>query len=249
MRYCFTFLIVVVLFVSCKKSSNSAPGSLPDGYSNQGLGKSANDVLSGSKYTAINIQVQYMPGYALDNTVLTNVRDYLNALCNKPGGVTVGQSEIAGNGDTLNETTVSLIEAANRTAYTSGNTIALYILVTDGYDTAANALGFAYRNTSIALFGKEIFTHSGGLGEVSRANLETAVLEHELGHIMGLVNLGSAMVHPHQDVLHGNHCTNTNCLMYYEMESNIGLGMMLSGGGVPALDSNCRADLRSNGGK
>ncbi|MFI5195562.1 MAG: hypothetical protein ACHQD8_00595, partial [Chitinophagales bacterium] len=204
---------VTLFFFSCRKVSND-PAYLPNSYSDQPIGASAHDLLSAAKYTTINIQVQYMPGYELDATAISNVTAYLNTLCNKPGGINITQSQVAGNGDTLNPEKVGILEKQNRTAYTSGSTIALYILVTDGYDTSGTVLGFSYRNTSICLFGKNIFNNSGGLFEPSREALESSVLEHELGHMMGLVNTGSPMVVNHQDPAHGNHCNNPHCLMY-----------------------------------
>ena len=72
--------------------------------------------------------------------------------------------------------------------------------------------------------------------------MESTVLEHEFGHLMGLVNLGTPEKITHQDVAHGNHCTDPNCLMYWEKEFSMA-------GFVPKLDSNCLNDLRGNGGK
>jgi hypothetical protein len=247
MKKILLFTCLTLLFFSCKKVATD-PGSLPNAYSDQKLGASANDMLGGGKYTTLNVQVQYMPGYALDPAVVTAVTDYLSGICNKPGGVTITQSQIAANGDTLTVDKVAVLEQQNRTAYTGGATISLYVMVTDGYDTAKTVLGFAYRNTSICLFGKSVFDHSGGFGEVSRVSLETSVLEHELGHIMGLVNLGTPMVVFHQDTLHNNHCTNARCLMHWAIETQSAYNITHPNS-VPGLDSNCRNDLRANGGK
>lgn len=239
-------LSVTIFFFSCRRENViSDPYALPDSYSNKTVGQSANDLLSGIQFSSVNVQVHYMPGYQLEGKAISNVTAYINNLCNKPGGVSITQSQITGNGDTLDPSKVALIEKQNRTAYTAGGTISLYILVTDGYDTAVNTLGVAYRNTSICLFGKNIFDNSGQLGQITRVALETSVLEHEIGHLLGLVDQGSPMQSPHQDVDHGHHCINTSCLMYY----SIGLHSGISTLKIPALDSNCLADLKANGGK
>ena len=240
-------LSLSLFFYSCKKEATPNPQSLPNGYSNQALGKSAVDLLTSTTYTTLNIQVQYMPGYELEAATIGNLTSYLTILCNKPGGISITQSPIAANGHALTVDSAAIIERNNRTAYTSGNTIAVYILVTDGFDTSLSTLGFAYRNTSICIFGKDIFTNSGGIGQASRVALETSVLEHEFGHILGLVNLGTPMVTFHQDVVHNNHCTNPHCLMYYAIDTH---GVLPGMSNVVAeLDSNCRNDLRANGGK
>jgi hypothetical protein len=56
------------------------------------------------------------------------------------------------------------------------------------------------------------------------------------------------MVNNHQDEANGRHCTNSNCLMYYEAETS-DLVANLLGNTVPALDNHCLEDLRANGGK
>jgi len=238
-------LLFVVLAFSCTKNNNS-PTSLPNSYSNQSLGASANDLLSAKKYTGLNIQIQYMPGYQPDATVINNVYNFLNSRCNKPGGISITQEQIAANGNNLTPNDVAIIEKQDRTAYTNGSTIDLYVLITDGEDTSTTILGFGYRNTSICLFGKTMYNNSGGLGQVSRRSLESAVMEHELGHLMGLVNIGTPMVTNHIDPAHGNHCNNQDCLMYYATESKLTIGNFNN---IPQLDANCLADLQANGGK
>lgn len=239
------FFSVTIFFFSCRKEPAYDPYALPDSYSNQAVGLSAHDMLSNEQYNTINVQVQYMPGYQLEAAAITNLTTYLNTLCNKPGGISIIQSQIPASGDTLEPNKIALLEKQNRTAYTAANTLSLYIMVTDGYDTSINTLGIAYRNTSVCLFGKNIFDNSGGLGQVTRLALETSVLEHEIGHLLGLVNQGSPMQSPHMDTDHGHHCSNPACLMYYSIELH-----RLSGfSKIPTLDSNCRADLRANGGK
>ena len=140
------------------------------------------------------------------------------------------------------------IEKQNRSVFSSGDQISLYILYTNGTYTDDKVLGVAYRNTSAVLFGKKIHDNSGALGQSSRTKLEATVLEHEVGHLLGLVDIGSPMQTPHKDVDHGSHCNNNSCLMYYASETTDILGLLLTGN-IPGLDANCIADLRANGGK
>lgn len=247
MRKLLTFSLVVIVLFSCKKQQIVNPEALPNAYSNQALGKSAFDMLSSTTYTSLTVQIQYMTGYSLADATIANLTVFLDSICNKPDGITINQTEIAAHGHVFTVDSAAIVEKNNRTAYTNGHTLVLYILVTDDFDTSLTTLGFAYRNTSICLFGKDIFTNSGGPGQVTRVALETSVLEHEICHIMGLVNLGTPMVVPHEDPSHVNHCVNPRCLMYYAINTNRAfLGMA---GAIPLIDSNCRRDLRANGGK
>jgi hypothetical protein len=100
----------------------------------------------------------------------------------------------------------------------------------------------------VVLLGKKIHDNSGALGQASRTKLEATVLEHEMGHLLGLVDLGSPMQTAHRDATHGNHCNNSNCLMYYSSETSDILGFLITGN-IPTLDANCRADLHANGGQ
>lgn len=245
MKKFFTLLLLVSLF-SCTKSATDQY-ALPNSYSNQSVGASAKDMLTAANYTNINIEVQYMPGYAPDPTTINDVIAYLNSLCNKTS-ITYTTTAIAANGNILTQNDVMAIEKQSRVNYTSGNTLSLYVLITDNNFFTKDVLGFAYRNTSICLFGKTIYDNSGGIGQPNRIIMEENVLEHELGHLMGLVNLGSPMQTNHQDIANGNHCTNKNCLMYYAAESTDIVTLLMTGGTL-TFDANCMADLKANGGK
>jgi len=58
------------------------------------------------------------------------------------------------------------IEKQNRTVFTTGSQLEIYLLITDGSYTSGNVLGIAYRNTSMCLFGKIIHDNSGGVGRL-----------------------------------------------------------------------------------
>ena len=243
----YTLLLMVVAGCSKKDSSTGLPSINSD--NDKSVGASGHDLLAGSTYTSVKIEIQYMPGFAPDAAAVNNLVAFVNSLTNKPGGVTVVQTQIPSTGNpVLSLNDIATIEKNNRTAYTTGTQIGVYFLFTDGGYTQSNVLGLAYRNTSLCILGKTIHDNSGGIGQASRTKLETTVIEHEFGHIMGLVNLGSPMQTNHIDAAHGNHCNNSNCLMYYTSETTDILGFLITGA-IPVLDANCRADLTANGGK
>jgi len=250
MKTVLKLVLFLSLFIGCsKKDSDYVNNPGASDLHNKPVGASANDMLSAAKYSSIKIEVQYMNGYQPDAAALNHLQAMLSGLVNKPSGVTIVTKEIPPSASaSLSVNDVIQIEKNNRTAFTSGNQLALYILYTNGNYTDNNVLGVAYKNTSVVLFGKKIGDNSGGIGQASRTKLVATVAEHEIGHLLGLVDTGSPMQTNHKDAAHGNHCNNSSCLMYYASETSDILGFLITGS-IPSLDANCIADLHANGGQ
>lgn len=245
-----TFLILS-FFTNCKKEATATFTNNPDAnyLHNRAAGASANELLSPTTYKSVKIEIQYMTGFAPDASAITHLQNVLNTYLSKPSGITVVTKEISPSSSTaLTIDQVRTIEEQNRTVFTTRDQLGVYFLYTNGSFTDINVLGAAYRNTSMVIFGKTIHDNSGGFGQASRTKLEATVVEHEFGHILGLVDIGSAMVTAHKDAAHGNHCNNSNCLMYYSTDTKDVLGFLVTGN-VPSYDANCIADLHGNGGK
>lgn len=252
MKLLVPFLLALVITTGCSKSTTSTTYvNNPNATSlhDKPVGASAHDLLSASTYSSVKIEIQYMTGYAPDGAAMSHMQAMLQSYLNKPGGITIVTREIpASSNGALSVNDVLTIEKNNRTAFTNGSEIALYVLFTNGNYTDNNVLGVAYRNTSAVLFGKKINDNSGGIGQASRTKLVATVIEHEIGHLLGLVDLGSPMQTAHKDASHGNHCNNSNCLMYYASETSDILGFLITGS-IPGFDANCHADIIANGGK
>lgn len=239
------FCIYGVLFISlgitgCNKDTLLANGDYKT------LGSSAHDLLVASPDPLLQIQIDYMPGYAPDDSSINRLVNFLNTYLHKPSGIQVFIQPIKASGQpVLSVSEIINIEKNSRGVFTRNKTIAVFILITDGDYNLSNIFAISYWNTSFCIFGKTISDNSGHTGQVSTQTLLTTILEHEFGHLMGLVDQGSPMQQDHKDPLHSAHCNNTNCLMHFDVEST-------SGGnntGIPVFDANCLSDLRANGGK
>jgi hypothetical protein len=248
MRSKFAYLATFVVFLAlgCEKTARPL-SSL--GSNGKTVGEASNDLLSAKRFTRLVIEIDYMPGMRPTTEAVNNLKDMLLQRVNKPDGIDFSMNEIpSGNRDIYTLDQIKDIELANRGQFSSGNTVGAYFLFVDGEFESGNTLGIAYRNTSMCIFQEVILNNSGGLLQPSTATLETAVLNHEFGHIMGLVAIGSPMQRPHRDTPNGAHCVNENCLMYFQVETTDFIGNLVNRP-VPGFDQDCINDLRANGGK
>lgn len=233
-------LATTILFNSCKKEN------IYSYYDYKKLGSSAHDLLSSILYSKLNVEVFYMPNYEPDNTSLERLRSFLEKYLNKPNGITISTIQIQSLGKpVLKLDEIVAIEKKNRISFTQAPEITVDILITDGDYSTANVLATSFWNTSICIFGRTLNDYSGGQYTVSRDTLLTTIMQHEFGHLLGLVNQGSPTLTNHADSNNGAHCNNESCLMYYNINS-FGSNSTRN---IPTFDINCILDLKANGGK
>lgn len=243
MKKIIVLIVVVLLSVSaCRKGSLRTEEKIkPENF------------LSSKKYEKLIIEIVYEKGYALNSETKNHLQNFLSARLNKPKGIIFVEREIPVQGkSSMTESDIANLEKQFRANFSRGNILSVFIF-SGGADYAGNSgsskiLGLVYRSTSVALFEKTIQAYSGGLAQPPRSILEATVIEHEFGHLMGLVDNGTNMVDYHRDVETGHHCDKKNCLMYYAAETSDIVSNLL-GGEVPALENYCIRDLQSNGGK
>ncbi len=246
-------LVLLAFAFSCSSDDN---GSDVENGTNKNpnlkrTGSSAHDFLSAEDYETLTIEMLYVGQFKPSDETVQRYKNFLEARLNKPNGITITQRQIQSPGNSpysLDE--IKKLESDNRTLYNNVGNLALCILFVDGKsssDTSTTAtLGTAYLNTSCVIYENTVWAFSNTPQQPSRSIMESTVLFHETGHLLGLVDFGSSMVTDHKDSQHGQHCDNIGCLMYYQSQSNV---MNMSNPVVPALDANCIADLQANGGK
>ncbi|GAA4239191.1 hypothetical protein GCM10022291_32560 [Postechiella marina] len=237
-----------------ENTENNQTTTVNKNINRQATGSSANDLLSANTYKSMVIEMVYVEGFEPEQASVDNFVSFLNNRTFKPNGITVEKREIPSLGqDTYTIEEIANIEKDLRKNYNTENQIAVWALFIDGKssnDSDSNVvLGTAYWNTSFVIYEETIQRFSNSPFEPSRNLLETTVITHEFGHILGLTNLGSPLQTDHEDDQHPKHCDVDSCLMYWSAETGAGISNMANMSTAPQLDAQCIADLQANGGK
>lgn len=217
-------------------------------------GVSGKSLLTQHSFDKIVFDIVYVEGHKPGQESIANFLSFVQSRCFKPEGVDYQLTAIPDQGKAIYNTQDILdLEEAHRTAYNQGSTIAVFILFANGasHRDSGNSviLGTAYRNTSFVIFEETISTYSSRYISTDKTVLESTVLNHEFCHLLGLVNLNDDLDSGHEDLENPHHCEVSDCLMNYRTDAGIDLSEVNLGGGIPALDSQCLADLQALGGK
>lgn len=218
-------------------------------YTRQNFGASAGDLLTARRFTSLLVEVQYMRGYKPNEAALLNLKLFLQQHLHKPEGIYFIQEEIPPVADTvLTSAQVDSIQKVNRKIFNQGSRFALYILYTNGHYENMRVLGHAFLNSCIVIYGRTIKANEGVFSIPDQTTIESTLLTHEIGHLLGLVNTGTAMQEAHTDTAHEQHCKNPDCVMYWSMSVQPEFGPLMQRG-IPCLDSACMRDLILKGGR
>lgn len=243
------FLLLLTVLIGCKKDDDQKTTNSPKG----AVGSLSKALLSDAQYTSLRLDLHFEQSHSPTQEAMDSLEAFLQRRLSKPDGISINLVEIpTQNQNSYNLDELKNIESSYRNTQNNKGEITAYLFYANG-DYSANSngaqtLGIAYGSSSMVVFGKTIQENTGGLTQPSTALVEESVMKHEVGHILGLVNLGAPMQTSHQDKEHGKHCNNEDCLMYWATETGNFINN-LSGGTSPQLDPNCIADLRANGGK
>jgi hypothetical protein len=121
----------------------------------------------------------------------------------------------------------------------------------DQHGVQNGVLGVSYGDT-IAIFKDVIRTTDMILDPNVVRYVEQSTLIHELAHSVGLVDNGVSMLSPHKDSQHGAHCTNPDCIMYWQDDGaadarDFTIRRLLTGSSI-LFDNACLGDLDARSG-
>jgi hypothetical protein len=263
MKKVYILFFSLILVAACSKNSDgpTPPDPIDKTANLLATGDSANDILSNNTFTKLLVEIAYVTGFQPSAEAMNNFQAFLQQRTFKQD-IEIQYLELPSpNENDLSLQEVADLETENRTAYNDGSTLAIYIYFadapsdTDDPQEGTVTLGAVYRNTSMVIYEVTVRELALGNSQITIEDVETATLNHEFGHLLGLVDLGSPPVNAHEDPNAEHHCDIDGCLMRAELQFGGGLlGMMnkrVSTGkaAVPGLDSECILDLQANGGR
>lgn len=281
-------LCALLLVLACTKKSDDNPEEQSEPIDKSanllGTGDSANDILSNDKFTKLKIEIAYVEGFKPTQLALDSFITYLKEHTFKETIEMVFLELPSPDEDDLSVQEIADLEAEHRTVYNDGDTLGIYIYFADApseddeEDAGLVTLGAVYRNTSMVIHEITVQRLAGRSLLINNADVEIATINHEFGHLFGLVNLGTPLVNNHEDVDSANHCNVDGCLMRAELQFGgssgkanslakkniLKSGCSLSGKSViqilennsakgsqnaVPLDAECILDLKANGGR
>lgn len=174
--------------------------------------------LQANPFSKLILEIDYAnstpPDQNAVDTFISTIKQYVN----KPGGVAqAGNNSFASQKETY--TSKDLLDLAQkyRTNYSAGDTVTLYVLFINGsFAENKNALGVALNSSMFVIFKDKINQATTAL--VFASEIERAVLNHELGHLLGLVNINYQSSMDHEDANNPHHSNNRESVMFWAIE-------------------------------
>lgn len=184
--------------------------------------------------SSIVVQVLAQDGAGPETATVEQVVATLGQVSGKPVSATTAS---LGAGEPRSWTADELRALADGAGATQtvDRAVLTLLFVRGGFAGNERAVGVAVRSDVAAVFAERVDEAAGMLGD--RAVVEEAVAVHEVGHLLGLVDI--VLDTGRADPEHPGHSPNRGSVMYYAVESTL-LGSVLSGGPPRAFD---QADL------
>lgn len=217
------------------EASPPAPPASPSAVTG-GPGAAAGHLLRPDGATSIVLQVLSHEGAEPRQATLDRLVEELQAASGKVvravGGAAPPDRQVWSSED--------LVAAADAARFpTADGSYAIRMLfVHGGSESGEGVLGVSVTADVAAVFSDPVEEAARGL--TSAASVERAVAVHELGHLLGLVDL--AIDTGRDDPEHPGHSTNPQSVMYWAVESSL-LGDLFGGGPPQRFDDQDRADL------
>lgn len=190
------------------------------------------DYIRDDTATRLVLEVDRVAGLDVRDSVVTDLEDGFGDILDKPDGVEVRMDatlEPRGADYLWSRSEVRDLGSSTFDMPVEKSTVKMHVMLLDGRLAAEDGgptqnVGLAWNHTHFAVF-DQLFEENCSAAPVSeevRQRLCTAVERtiwtHEMGHLIGLVNLGLPMVVDHEDPDHPGHARNPDSVMFWRIE-------------------------------
>lgn len=219
-------------------SAPSAPADAVIRVGSLGVGAVAPALLRPGRGDRVVIEVRAQAGAEPADATLDHVADAIGSAASKPVSVDGVDSLGGGAHDWTAQEIVATASAAAQVESGRDQVVLRLLFLHGTYQGDDSILGVAVAGDVAAVFSDQVTAAAGIL--VPPSVLEDAVTVHEVGHLLGLVDL--LLGTGRGDPAHPGHSRNKRSVMYWQVES--GLITQLLAGGIPRdYDADDRAEL------
>ena len=249
----------ILLLQNCSRNEESNEPSPQEEQANQV------DVIFSDSVTAFNINVVYETGavprtgnISLTSTDIWEItetsyesifQDHVDRNVNVPK--TLGEMTEIPDQNKSSWSSEELIALGQQEAslLASENEVNITVIFLRGlYDNRGSVLGVHFSGYPFAFVFKDVVEGVGG-SEKTQQYVEQSTVIHEIGHAIGLVNIGLPMVVDHEDGEHPGHTSNEDGVMYWAVESSDDILSVLTdiilGDQLDLFEVESKADARS----
>lgn len=203
-------------------------------------GSFAPGLLSPARSSAVDVEVRAQSSAEPRQQSIDHVVSVLGNVSGKPVR-SVAAGSISGSARSWTADDLKAVADESRAVQQGGGHAAIHLLFVHGTMGGDNSvLGVAVRGDTAAIFVDRI--NASATPIVGSSGIETSVVTHEVGHLLGLVDL---YLHTgRQDAEHPGHSTDQNSVMYWAVESDL-VADLLQGGPPREFDDADLADLKT----
>ncbi|MDQ1436813.1 MAG: hypothetical protein QOK43_442 [Acidimicrobiaceae bacterium] len=219
-------------------NNTTVPPAPPDSGARAGVGAFARTVLRPASSSKVVIEVFQQSGAGPTARSLDHAAAVLRQVTGKQVAVS-GPVDLPGTGSDVNEAQIrDLADRYSRSTQGNGQAVIHVLFLNGRFKGDDSILGISVRGDTAAVMSEQVRSASTPIAP--RSTIEDAVTEHELGHLLGLVDLARNTGRADPD--HPGHSTNRNSVMYWAVESDL-VSQVLGGPPPVDFDSADMADL------